>query len=308
VGVCRRERRRRCAAGPAGLALGLLMLLAPQVSAVIPDIVFTLCAWNESGTGTYSVPFEKGEWDPNSQTFTWFLTDPVEIYDDAGRERIATLLNAQVFLRMQDVYEIDVNIGVLSGRRETAFMIGSALISFPVIPREFAQARATASLTVTDLRGDSACLTGMGPPGTGAFRSYYNGYASEGTRFTHLISRIFVGEGGTASAWQTDPSCGYRPIDDDVHDISTELAFTLTPQDLAYATTTMDVPEPEEVCVGDLNGDGVIDAADLSALLAAYGTELGDPGYDDAADLDGNDRIDLADVAELLASYGQPCP
>ncbi len=288
--------------------LGLLALFAPCVNAVIPDIIFTLCARNESGSGTYAVPFEKGEWDPNSQTFIWSLAEPVEIYDDAGRERIATLLNAQVYLCTRDVYEIDVSIGVLSGRRETVFIIASPLISFSMIPRESAEARATASLTVTDLRGDGACLTGVGPPGTGAFRSYYNGYLSEGHRFTHLISRIFVGGGGTASAWQSDPLYGYRPIDDDVTDISTELAFTLTPEDLAFATTTMDMPEPDEVCVGDLNGDGVIDAADLSELLAAYGSTTGDPDYDEAADLDGNGRVDLVDVAELLALYGQACP
>ena len=56
--------------------------------------------------------------------------------------------------------------------------------------------------------------------------------------------------------------------------------------------------------VGDLDGDGDVDIADLAALLAAYGTCIGDPGYNPAAELTGDGCVGLADLAALLANYG----
>ncbi len=55
---------------------------------------------------------------------------------------------------------------------------------------------------------------------------------------------------------------------------------------------------------GDVDGDGDVDLEDLAALLAAYGTCLGDPTYNPDADLDGDDCVDLEDLAILLANYG----
>ncbi len=53
----------------------------------------------------------------------------------------------------------------------------------------------------------------------------------------------------------------------------------------------------EAPCVGDLNGDGVIDGADLATLLSQFG----DTG---SADLDGSGVVDGADLAQLLAAWG----
>ena len=47
----------------------------------------------------------------------------------------------------------------------------------------------------------------------------------------------------------------------------------------------------------DLNGDGVVNGADLGILLAGWGG----PG---AGDLDGNGTIDGADLGLLLAEWG----
>jgi hypothetical protein len=296
---------------PAVMLLGVPAFFAPRVQAAIPDIdiVFTLHASNDSGSGSYLVPFEQGEWDPNSETFTWFLPAPIDIRpDEEDGQTVATLLYADVLLCTKQLYKIDIDIQVLSGRSETTFVVTSPLLSFPTIPAEFAEAGATASFTVMDLEGDDACLTGLGPPGSGAFRSYYNGYLFDGTRFTHLVGRVFVSDGGIATASQSDPLFGFRSIDLDVYDMSTETAFTLTPNDYADAMTSTHMPEPDEGCFGDINGDRVIDAADVGELLAAYGTEIGDPGYNASADLDESGCIDLADVSELLAVYGQTCP
>jgi len=61
-------------------------------------------------------------------------------------------------------------------------------------------------------------------------------------------------------------------------------------------------------CVGDIDGDRIVDLADLSLLLASYGLCAGDPGFSGAADLDGDGCVTLADLATLLAHYGQSCP
>jgi hypothetical protein len=49
-------------------------------------------------------------------------------------------------------------------------------------------------------------------------------------------------------------------------------------------------------CTGDLDGNGVVDSADLGALLSAWGTP--------AADLDGNGIVDSADLGALLSAWG----
>ncbi|MFO0873931.1 MAG: hypothetical protein U0575_08175 [Phycisphaerales bacterium] len=56
---------------------------------------------------------------------------------------------------------------------------------------------------------------------------------------------------------------------------------------------------PVGVCVGDLNGDGVVDGADLGILLAAWDGVEGD--------LNGDGSTDGADLGILLAAWG-PCP
>jgi hypothetical protein len=54
--------------------------------------------------------------------------------------------------------------------------------------------------------------------------------------------------------------------------------------------------------LGDVDGDGAVDLADLTQLLANYGTTEG-ATYEDG-DLDGDGDVDLSDLATLLAHYG----
>jgi len=53
-------------------------------------------------------------------------------------------------------------------------------------------------------------------------------------------------------------------------------------------------------CPGDLNGSGVVDGADLGALLTAWGTQGG------SADVTGDGIVDGADLGALLVKWG-PC-
>ncbi|MFO0839987.1 MAG: hypothetical protein U1D55_15880 [Phycisphaerae bacterium] len=53
-------------------------------------------------------------------------------------------------------------------------------------------------------------------------------------------------------------------------------------------------------CLGDLNGDGVVDSADLGVLLGAWQTSA-------AGDLDGDGDTDQADLGVLLANWQSAC-
>ena len=60
----------------------------------------------------------------------------------------------------------------------------------------------------------------------------------------------------------------------------------------------------DDVCPGDLNGDGIRSAADVLSVLAAYGcsADCGD------ADLDGNGLVTASDVLAMLSYFGTFCP
>ncbi|MFM1829999.1 MAG: hypothetical protein RLZZ558_339 [Planctomycetota bacterium] len=59
---------------------------------------------------------------------------------------------------------------------------------------------------------------------------------------------------------------------------------------------------PENNCPSDLDGNGTVDAADIGAILLAFGNCSGCP-----ADLDGNGTVDAADIGAILLAYGN-CP
>ena len=61
----------------------------------------------------------------------------------------------------------------------------------------------------------------------------------------------------------------------------------------------------EVTCLSDINGTGMVDLADLQALLSSYGTLSGATWAD--GDLDGDGDVDLADLQALLSEYGTSC-
>ncbi len=54
----------------------------------------------------------------------------------------------------------------------------------------------------------------------------------------------------------------------------------------------------------DMNGHGVVDIADVTTVVAAYGTSAGQPGYNPLADLNGSGTINIVGMGPLLANYG----
>ncbi len=67
-------------------------------------------------------------------------------------------------------------------------------------------------------------------------------------------------------------------------------------------TTWVEGPGAGVPCPADLNGDGIVDAADLAEMLAMWGPNPGAPG-----DLDNDGLVNAADLAIMLAAWG-PCP
>jgi hypothetical protein len=69
------------------------------------------------------------------------------------------------------------------------------------------------------------------------------------------------------------------------------------PEDAVGSVVHLDEPESCE-CRADLNGDGVVDGADLSALMAEWGAS------DSDVDLDFNGVVDGSDLARLVGAWG----
>ena len=59
------------------------------------------------------------------------------------------------------------------------------------------------------------------------------------------------------------------------------------------------MPDVCEAVPGDINGDGIVGAADLSILLSNWGAGPGSP-----ADLDGDGTVGAADLSALLGLWG----
>jgi minor extracellular serine protease Vpr len=60
--------------------------------------------------------------------------------------------------------------------------------------------------------------------------------------------------------------------------------------------------------VWDIDGNKRVDLGDMVILARAYGSKIGDKGYDNAADLNGDGRVDDADLQILRQHYGVVYP
>ncbi|MCB9846891.1 MAG: hypothetical protein H6814_00615 [Phycisphaeraceae bacterium] len=65
-----------------------------------------------------------------------------------------------------------------------------------------------------------------------------------------------------------------------------------------YDAVLFIAPKGLDGLVGDINGDGIVDTADLGVLLGAFG------GSDPMADLNGDGVVDTADLGLLLSRFG----
>ena len=75
--------------------------------------------------------------------------------------------------------------------------------------------------------------------------------------------------------------------------VASAVLLALAPFATAHAQTA---------CAADTTGDGVVDSADLGALLSEWG-----PCKNCTADLNGDNQVDSADLGALLSLWGAPC-
>jgi hypothetical protein len=105
-----------------------------------------------------------------------------------------------------------------------------------------------------------------------------------------------VNPNANALRWNT--MFNFRFTADTAPEAGTSTVGLFRPGGAASTTIAAAVPSAAEaVCVGDLNGDGVVDGADLGELLSAWGSS-------GPADLDGDGVVDGADLGILLGNWG----
>lgn len=277
-------------------------------SATVTAVIFRAEAISLAGDGVVEISFDQGEFDPGSGTYHYTLDQPVNVIAEATGEVVATLNWVELSLETGSMNSIDLSFGVTAGIATTTFVVESPIIRHRSVPASEARARASAWLTVSDLDNNFAMLQGLGPPGTGAYTSSYNiDDAGDGTQFSNLVAFLYAGAGATVSGGQLDPPTGYRSISAVVDSSTALIAFTMTPNDDAYATTLMMVPGRSQECVGDADADWDIDLADMAVVLRSFGTTDASPVYSLDADLNLDGAVDLSDLTTLLAVFGNTC-
>lgn len=94
---------------------------------------------------------------------------------------------------------------------------------------------------------------------------------------------------------------GFRWVNNDDGD-ATDPSFAV--DDIEISGTPIDEdPTPGEPCLGDFNGDGVINAGDLGILLGDFGCTS-----DCIADLNGDGTVNTEDLLIFLTVFGTICP
>lgn len=83
-----------------------------------------------------------------------------------------------------------------------------------------------------------------------------------------------------------------------------EVAFSCTLVGGGGATFIARLPHP---CPGDANADDMIGFADLNAVIGAFNTVLGGPGFDANADFDQDDDVDFGDLNAVLTGFNSGC-
>jgi hypothetical protein len=238
--------------GLAGAALcTLALMVVPAASAGISNDLLTVeaCVGGSCyGYTLFTQDDPRGElvYDPDTQSWTWTLLVDVPIVSLDGQTTMGTLQAGTTNLSFAQDPSVNLNFAVEAGPDVggTTFTIKSALLSFPTIYG--ASARASAAFTLTDgIDDDGATLTPQAGE-LGSYKTQYNGFVPDGTTFTQLIPQMMADPMGTTSLSEDFPGGGlYQDLGGSAFDMSSQVSFTLTPNDLASGTSVFEIiPEP----------------------------------------------------------------
>ena len=67
-------------------------------------------------------------------------------------------------------------------------------------------------------------------------------------------------------------------------------------------------PKLAGACTSDINQDGIVNMTDIQTIASAYGTSVGQVGYNPAADINNDGTIDILDLAYVAYHYQEVCP
>lgn len=283
----------------------LVVAFASLAPAEISEVIFRIEATSTAGTGALEFTADELIYDPDDGTWLW-STGPHEIVDDFGMP-IATLYFAS--LRIGDAQRIDGTFSLQAGPSLTTFEVMLPHKAFPSVPADLTRGRAGLAVNISDIDGNGVTMRALGPVGTGILRADYNGRVPDGTMFAQCLYEVSVSS-GTASGYQNVPACGYVDIPDAVYDISSRLAFTLTPNDYGEGSHYFEV-QPAQGDPGDMNCDGNLGSFDVMPfVLVLTGTPPDYPEYytfypgcdHQLADLNGDQVFNNFDIAPFVTA------
>ncbi len=238
--------------GLAAVALcAIALLVAPVANAGISNDLLAVeaCAGGSCYGYTLFTPDDpRGTlvYDPATQSWMWTLLVDVPIMSLDGLTTMGTLQAGNTNLTFAQDPSVNLNFAVEAGPEAggTTFTIKSALLSFPTISN--ATARASAAFTLTDgIDEDGASLTPQ-VGDLGAYKTQYNGFVPDGTTFSQLIPQMAADPMSTTSLSEEYPGGGaYQSLGGAAYDMSSQVSFTLSPNDLASGTSVFEIaPEP----------------------------------------------------------------
>ncbi len=97
-----------------------------------------------------------------------------------------------------------------------------------------------------------------------------------------------------------NPGSRYSALLKGTNQIATSSAFTMTP-----AVSNLNEGEPLTLSVGDLNDDNVINSADYSIAVKAFGTTTSSAGWNANIDFNSDGMINTFDLSILTKNIGQ---
>jgi hypothetical protein len=139
--------------------------------------------------------------------------------------------------------------------------------------------------------GGSYTLAGLSF--TGTFDPTYSSYTTFGASFSVAALTSSKVTPGGATVYAPNVAAGYNP-----NTAAFTVAATVGAGVSSQYTGVWMFRVPVPPCPSDIDGSGVVDAADLGALLGAWGSKGG------SADINGDGTVDAADLSALLGAWG----
>lgn len=192
---------------------------------------------------------------------------------------------------------------------------------------EYQESISTRAATIWTWDGSAYVMNNIGIlPGTiqSSGQAYFSAISSDGT--IAVGSNIYtLSPGADRAGIVWTPSGGLQNASDYIAGLGLAGTFTpsmviremtsVAPDGSAMTGIVLDtaggyfqsfiITFPPPPCFGDADGNGAINFADVTAVLANFGA-TGAPFM--LGDADGNGAVNFSDVTAVLASFNQPCP